>query len=186
MIEARDDKMKKTQWLRTFRNVSAISLLILAGGDGRCLGAGVVSWAGDCGFRLDPKKEGKSQAWFNGDLPGRITLPGSTDQAGYGTPNHRSPNLDHLSRLVEYTGPAWYQREVKIPAQWENKRVVLFLERCHWTTQVWVDNRLVGTLDSLCVPHEYDLGVLAPGKHCLTVSVDNTPKYFLGPLDRKS
>ena len=35
--------------------------------------------------------------------------------------------------------PAWYQREIAIPDTWQGKRITLFLERCHWETQVWLD-----------------------------------------------
>src|SRR5262249_11516247 len=53
------------------------------------------------------------------------------------------------------------------------QRVVLFLERPHWETRVWIDDRCVGTNLSLSTPHEYDLGTLAPGQHTLTIRVDN-------------
>jgi hypothetical protein len=56
----------------------------------------------------------------------------------------------------------------------------LLLERCHWETQVWVDHRPVGMQDTLCVPHEYDLGQLSPGPHRLTIRVDNHLKYNMG------
>ena len=72
--------------------------------------------AGEWTFRLDQHTQGIAQAWFKSTLPERIRLPGSTDEAGFGIPNVREANLDHLSRLVEYTGPAWYQREIDIPA----------------------------------------------------------------------
>lgn len=47
------------------------------------------------------------------------------------------------------------------------------LERPHWETRVWVDGRLVGTNVSLSTPHDYDLGLLEPGWHTLTLRVDN-------------
>lgn len=145
--------------------------------------ATVVPLAGKWGFRLDPTKEGITQRWFASALPERINLPGSTDEAGFGTNNLREPNLDHLSRLVEYTGAAWYQREIIISADWHGKRVALFLERCHWETQVWLDEQHIGAQDSLCAPHLYDLGTtVTPGKHRLTILVDNNVKHFLGPF----
>ena len=72
-----------------------------------------------------------------------------------------------------YKGVAWYQRDIKIPKNWAGQRVVLSLERPHWETRVWLDGQLIGTNDSLATPHEYDLGQLAPGKHTLTIRVDN-------------
>ncbi|HEY1683442.1 MAG TPA: hypothetical protein VGG19_01650 [Tepidisphaeraceae bacterium] len=72
-----------------------------------------------------------------------------------------------------FKGVAWYQREIDIPQKWSGKREMLFLERPHWKTQVWVDEKKVGENDSLGTPHEYELGQLTAGKHTLTVSVDN-------------
>lgn len=140
-----------------------------------------VDLAGTWNFRLDPKNAGIAGRWFNADLPDRISLPGSTDEAGYGTPNTRPANYDHLSRLVEYTGPAWYERSITVPETWRGKRVSLFLERAHWETRAWVDGKPIGMRDSLSVAHVYDLGALEPGPHRLTVRVDNTLKYNMGP-----
>ena len=136
---------------------------------------------GQWSFRLDPGKEGVHRQWFNSPLPDRIKLPGSTDEAGYGTKNTHKPDLNTLARVVEYTGPAWYQREVRIPAAWKGKRITLRLERCHWETRIWVDDREMGMQDSLSVAHVHDLSAaLTPGVHRLTLRVDNTLKYEMG------
>ena len=141
----------------------------------------VLSLAGAWQFQLDPKDLGRQEKWFQRELPDRCKLPGSTDENGFGTRNLRKPNYDYLSRIVEYVGPAWYQREVEAPAAWQGKRITLLLERCHWETQVWIDGRFAGMRDSLCVPHVYDLtGLLSPGKHRVTIRVDNSLKYDVG------
>ena len=73
-----------------------------------------------------------------------------------------------------YAGAAWYQRQIEIPQDWQGKRVVLFLERPHWKTTVWLDGQLIGSNDSLGTPHVHELGVdVTPGKHRLTIRVDN-------------
>jgi len=141
----------------------------------------VRSLAGTWQFQLDPQDQGRQEKWFQQELPERCKLPGSTDENGFGTRNLRKPNYDYLSRIVEYVGPAWYQREVEIPAAWQGKRITLLLERCHWETRIWVDGRPAGMEDSLCVPHVYDLtGLLPPGKHRLSIRVDNSLKYDMG------
>ena len=74
-----------------------------------------------------------------------------------------------------YAGVAWYQRDLDIPADWKGKRVLLKLERPHWETRLWLDGREVGSNTGLSTPHEYDLGInLPPGKHQLTIRVDNS------------
>jgi hypothetical protein len=51
--------------------------------------------------------------------------------------------------------------------------VVLTLERPHWETTVWLDDRKIGSERSLVAPHVYDLGAVSPGRHRLTIRVDN-------------
>ena len=117
-----------------------------------------ISLAGSWRFTLDPNKEGVEKQFFNRELAERISLPGSTDEAKLGAPNPNAPTLDGLYRLYLYEGAAWYQRDIEIPGAWKGKQVSLFLERTHWDTTVWVDDKLVGTQDSLIAPHIYDLG----------------------------
>ncbi len=62
-----------------------------------------------------------------------------------------------LKPVKYYKGPAWYQKDVEIPAGWSGKRVVLFLERCHWESTVFVNDKKAGSQNSLSTPHEYDL-----------------------------
>jgi len=150
--------------------------------------AGSCSLAGEWQIRLDAKNEGFAAGWASAGLPAPtpgqkavIALPGTTDQAGIGNPNPVAPSLAGLHRTLTYTGPAWFERTIEIPAAWSGKRVKLLLERNHWVTQVWLDGCDLGTRDSLITPHEYELGqTLTPGKHRLTIRADNTLKYDLG------
>ncbi len=145
------------------------------------LGIAPISLAGTWRFRLDPNKVGIDQQWYATRLPQEIKLPGTTDEAKLGLPNTAKPTLDDLYRTNVYTGPAWYQRDIEIPAGWQGKRVELSLERVHWETRVWLDGREIGMQDSLIAPQVHDLGMgIAPGKHSLTIRVDNTPKFNLG------
>ena len=142
-----------------------------------------ISLAGEWQFALDPNHEGVAKKFFLQDLPQRISLPGSTDEAKAGTPNPEKPTLDGLYRLYVYEGPAWFERQIEIPPAWKGKQVSLFLERTHWVTTVWLDAQQIGSQDSLIAPHVYDLGAhLATGVHRLTISVDNTRQIDLGPF----
>jgi beta-galactosidase/beta-glucuronidase len=132
-------------------------------------------------FRLDGEKLGLSMKWaeqrFRGDV---IFLPGSTDQAGYGLKTAGAAR-GSLSRPYVYQGPAWYQREVVVPDAWLGKRLELFLERPHWETNVWLDGKEQGMRNSLSTPHIYDLGTgIQPGRHTLTICVDNSLKIDVG------
>jgi len=142
---------------------------------------GTISLAGTWRFQLDQKKVGVEQQWYATRLPGEIRLPGTTDEAKLGLPNPAKPSLDGLYRPNVYAGPAWYQRDIEIPRGWQGKQVELFLERVHWETRVWLDGREIGMQDSLIAPHVHDLGIgIDPGKHSLTIRVDNSLKFDLG------
>ena len=143
------------------------------------------SLEGQWRFRLDARKVGADEKWYAASLGGDTTikLPGTMDDAGLGPRNTKPPTLAGPSRLYDYAGPAWYQRDIEIPAAWAGQRVSLFLERCRWETRVWLDDQFIGTQDSLIAPHVYDFGAgLTPGRHRLTLCVDNTVKLDLGPF----
>jgi Glycosyl hydrolases family 2, sugar binding domain/Glycosyl hydrolases family 2, TIM barrel domain/Glycosyl hydrolases family 2 len=163
--------------------------------------SGHISLAGQWRFQLDRGNANLQEQWFERSLPDKIRLPGLlpaqdigdnvavetkwtgdiVDKSWFTAPEYaeyRKPgNLKvpfWLQPEKHYVGVAWYQRDIEIPPDWRGKRVVLTLERPHWETRVWVDGRQAGSNNSLSTPHEYDLGTaLAPGKHRLTIRVDN-------------
>lgn len=158
-----------------------------------------ISLAGNWGFKIDSVNEGEKGAWYNNPssfFTQKIKLPGTMDDAGYGTvvniksetDNHQINKevLLHLWRKVSYIGPAWYQKEVDIPAGWKNKHIELFLERVIWETKVWVDGKEInGTGESLIAPQTFDLSAfLSPGKHTITLRIDNSKKYDISLGDR--
>jgi len=169
---------------------------------------GVISLAGQWRFQLDPENMGENEKWYENTLEDRIKLPGSTAENGFGDDisidtkwtgkivdrswftdekyeKYRQPDNIKipfwLTPVKHYVGPAWYQKQVDIPGNWKGRRITLFLERCHWETKVWVDGVAAGMQDSLCTPHLYDLSrLMTPGKHLLTIRVDNAMKYNVG------
>ncbi len=163
-----------------------------------------VDLSGTWAFKIDRDDVGAGEQWYLTDLPETITLPGSMTENGKGddvsTATHwyggivdrswytdvryakyRQPgNIKvpfWLTPTKHYIGAAWYQKSVEIPEGWQDRRIVLFLERPHWETCLWVDGRYAGAGYSLATPHEYDLsGVLTPGRHRLTLRIDNRIK----------
>jgi hypothetical protein len=107
-----------------------------------------VTLAGTWNFALDPQDKGHAEKWWRKKLgPDDIYLPGTTDQAGYGTRTH-GPEAGWLSRPFTYQGAAWYQKDVTIPESWRGQHIELFLERAHWQTEVWVDDASYGSRNS--------------------------------------
>lgn len=62
-----------------------------------------------------------------------------------------------LTPAKHYVGTAWYERSVVIPRSWKKRPVLLYLERPHIETTVFVNGREVGHQLSLSTPHEYDI-----------------------------
>ncbi|MHB8335993.1 MAG: sugar-binding domain-containing protein [Ignavibacteriaceae bacterium] len=138
-----------------------------------------ISLAGKWKFRLDPEKVGEKEEWFKTALPDNIKLPGSCQDQGYGE-KVIQPWIGRFTPKFKYEGPAWYQRVINVPVSWKGKHLELFLERCYWETNVWLDNIKFGSQNSLSTPHVYDLGSIKPGRHLLTICVDNTYKLPIG------
>ena len=178
-----------------------ICLFLILLAPSAALAANPISLDGLWRFEIDPSDAGVQQQWFSRPLRYPMRLPGilqtqfpflpeiSTD-----TPwvlslydRHWYLREDYKAYLERgkikvpfmsqpqrhYLGPAWYQRDIEIPRYMQARRVVLTLERPHWETTVWIDDRKIGSDRSLVAPHVYDLGTLALGRHRLTIRVDN-------------
>lgn len=163
-----------------------------------------ISLAGEWGFAIDRNDEGVAQQWFNRKLEETITLPGSMNSNGkgdrpgmhtqwtasiYDSSYFFQPRFEHFRRPdnfkvpfwlmpdKHYVGTAWYQKEVILPAGWENKTIEIFLERVHIKSRVWIDGAEAGAQqNSLVAPHVYVIKDLKPGKHTITVRIDNSIK----------
>ena len=143
-------------------------------------GRETISLAGTWAFALDPGNAGIRERWFARALNDRITLPGTTDEAGKGELTDERCE-DRLSRLYRWIGPAWYQTRVTIPDAWADRKLFLFLERTK-DSQVWVDDAWAGSDDSLSTPHLFDLTrQLTPGEHTITLLIDNAKLPPVGP-----
>ena len=172
------------------------------------IGQNQLSLAGDWQLRLDPDDRGLREHWWlqpfadNVKLPGSLTENGKGDAVTLQTPwvgdildstyfysdkykKYREGDIKipfWLKPTKYYAGPAWYKRQVSIPANWDKKRVTLNLERCHWETMVYVNGQFCGTRNSLVTAHQFDLtNYLRPGSNTIAVRVDNRIKINLGP-----
>lgn len=151
-------------------------------------------------FAIDPNDQGVVEQWQNRILSESILLPGSLQEQGYGndvsveTPWtgwvvdkswYHSPKYEKyrqpgnvkvpfwLNPDKHYVGVAWYQRDIDIPETWSGYPVELELERTHWGTVVYVDGKEIGRHESLSTPCRVRANGLKPGKHTLTLRVDN-------------
>ena len=160
-----------------------------------------MSLAGEWKFRIDSLDQGIDQRWYNTAFDETVKLPGSMAENGKG--EEVTVSTDWTGNIVDrsyftdkryekyrqpgnikipfwlkpvkfYKGAAWYQKEIDLPEEWNRKRVVLFLGRCHWESRIFVNNREAGTQNSLATPHEYDITDLVnPGNNSISIRIDN-------------
>lgn len=160
-----------------------------------------IEMSGTWRFAIDKEDAGVTEQWFLKTLTDNVDLPGSMLTNGKGDPVNLQTQWtgslfdksffekDCYARYRKegnikvpfwlqpdkyYTGVAWYQRDIEIPADWKEKTVRMFLERCHWESRVWINNVEVGMRNALSAPQEYDLtGCLKPGSNRISIRVDN-------------
>jgi Glycosyl hydrolases family 2, sugar binding domain/Glycosyl hydrolases family 2 len=160
-----------------------------------------LSLAGEWKFRVDSLDRGIKEEWYNTLLNETIRLPGSMAENGRG--DEVTINTDWTGDIVDrsyftakkyekyrqpgnikipfwlkpvkyYKGAAWYQKEIELPLNWNEKRIVLIMERCHWESTVFVNGKNAGSQNSLATPHEYDLTeLLVPGRNKITIRINN-------------
>ncbi|MBN2521256.1 MAG: beta-glucuronidase, partial [Bacteroidales bacterium] len=169
-----------------------------------------ISLKGLWGFQKDPADEGIEKKWYLFNFKDSILLPGSMieqnkgdkltlqtkwtgsiyDSSWFYNPRmekyRQSGNLKFpfwLTPKCHYLGSAWYQKKIIIPPEWESQRIILFMERPHWETRVWIDSTETGIQNSLSTPHVYDItSLIDTGTYTITVRVDNRIKEInVGP-----
>jgi Glycosyl hydrolases family 2, sugar binding domain/Glycosyl hydrolases family 2/Glycosyl hydrolases family 2, TIM barrel domain len=201
--------MKFEKLLKSIATFSSLSILLLVSCS-QSTNKNTISLKVEWQFQTDPEDIGISQNWYQSKFNDVINLPGSMrdnnkghevtlntkwtgsiyDSSWYFRPDmakyRQKDNLKFpfwLTPNKHYVGVAWYQRQVEIPADWEGRKIELFLERPHWETTIWIDSIKVGMQNSLSTPHRYDLSkILTPGSHTISIRVDNRIKEInVGP-----
>lgn len=151
----------------------------------------VISLAREWRFEMDPKDTGIREEWFSKDLGGSIRLPGTITTNKLGNPatgirqqiwggDFTDKPVWHPMLRYDYRGNAWYQTTVEIPQAWSGQSVELFLERVCWVSEAWLDGKSSGVIDTLSAPHRHGFGQVAPGRHRLTLRIDNRQLHDLG------
>lgn len=161
--------------------------------------------SGQWQFQIDRDDVGIAQQWYNrSTLDDQIELPASMaerlkgdlpdintqwtasiyDSSFYYNPalaKYREPGDNFslpfsLTPTRVYVGSAWYIREFDVPAMWKGQRVEFSMERPHIKTWVWVNGDSIGSVNTLCEAHTYDITrALKPGqKNRIAVLVNNT------------
>jgi len=176
-------------------------LCLLLSGTSFNLAQNTLDLSGIWQFRIDRDDRGILEQWYKQTLEDTILLPGSMPERGkgdevtartkwtaslYDSSYYYNPYMEKyrktgniklpffLTPNKHYVGIAWYKKEITLPKNWKGQRIVLFLERPHTETTVWINHKQAGKQNSLSVAHEYDItSYLAPGKNQIAIRIDN-------------
>jgi Glycosyl hydrolases family 2, sugar binding domain/Glycosyl hydrolases family 2 len=176
--------------------------------------ANEINLSGKWNFQIDSLDEGVKEKWFTKELNESVSLPGSMltnnkgnevtattkwtgsiwDSIWFTKPEfekYRQPNNIKLAFWLQpnkhYIGAAWYQKKITVPANFKDGFNELILERCHWETSVWVDEKYVGMQNALATSNHFDLTkFLSPGNHTISIRIDNRVKDINPGLDAHS
>jgi len=145
-----------------------------------CSGAReTIDLAGTWQLILDAKNEMVLKYPERCTSSGTIELPASLAEKGFGYKTAGS-DFGVLTPEYKYIGKAWYSREIEVPTSWKNKDIEIFLERVLWESRLIIDGEELSRQDALGTPHVHKIGRLTPGKHTLTIVVDNNMIYNIG------
>jgi hypothetical protein len=160
-----------------------------------------LSLAGEWKFRIDSLDQGINNKWYEELAAETVKLPGSMAENAKGDEvslktewtgdivdksyftekkyeKYRQPgNIKipfWLKPVKYYKGAAWYQKEFDLPPGWQDKNIILFLERPHWESTLYVNGKRAGSENSLATPHQFDItDLLTAGKNQISIRVDN-------------
>ncbi len=120
---------------------------------------------------------------------GLFSLPGTTCENGIGKKQELYDSLTKETvraprERFEYVGVLWLRRDVLIPEAMAGKCARVFLERVNVCSSLFWDGVRVGRpVLGLSTPHIYDVsGILTPGRHTLTVRLDNRNLINFGDM----
>jgi beta-galactosidase/beta-glucuronidase len=135
-----------------------------------------LSLSGEWKFRIDSLDQGIENKWYSEPGQETVRLPGSMAENGKGEEvtlktdwtgsifdmsyftdkkyeKYRQPgNIKipfWLKPVKYYKGVAWYQKEIELPEGWKGKNIMLSLERCHWESTLFVNDKNAGSQNSL-------------------------------------
>lgn len=114
-----------------------------------------IDLSGTWEFCLDQEMKGITEEYYRKEFKDSIELPNTTALAQKGSYNKKK-EIGFLTEEYPFTGVTWYSKTLQIETKEIGKTIKLFLERTR-ISKVWINGEFVGSQDSLCTPHEYDI-----------------------------
>jgi beta-glucuronidase len=112
-------------------------------------------------FRFDAGRDGTEARWWRGPLPGarEMAVPASYN------------DLVTEAAEREHVGDVWYQRDVRVPATWQGRRIVLRCDAATHHGTVWAGETQVAEHTGGYTPFEADVTGLVRCGELLRVTV---------------
>lgn len=104
--------------------------------------------------------------------PLTMTLPGTTACQQIGS-YHAERNDGFLSEKYPFAGQIWLKKTVSLTPEQTKMHCELYLERTRMT-RLWVNGQYIGSENSLCAPHVYDLSAHTAEQMEIVLCVKNT------------
>lgn len=117
---------------------------LIDGTNGKLVAALPVMWD----FKTDPHNQGLYEQWY---LPAEKMVVASTPWKKMGTTSSWEIQGLQDENARGYNGFAWYSTNVEIPAEYEGKKLTLFIGAVNNKAWVWVNDKLAGATPF----HEY-------------------------------
>jgi beta-galactosidase/beta-glucuronidase len=116
-------------------------------------------------FEIDNAKVGLEKKFYErGSLDGKITVPFC--------PESRLSGIAH----TDFMYGVWYRRDIEIPAEWKEKRILLHFEACDYFTRVFVNGKLAGSHKGGYTPFSFDITeLLSDSGNYITVYAEDDP-----------
>lgn len=125
-----------------------------------------VNLNGEWEFAFDKDNIGEKEKWFNKDkLNQKIIVPFTyeTEASGIGE--------------EEFCANIWYQKEVTVPTDYENKRIILHFQAADYITKLWVNGQYVGKHKGGQIAFSFDITKYLSADRKLNIVVKNEDSF---------
>jgi len=119
-----------------------------------------LSLNGEWDFEIDNPLSGKAKGFEKrASLDGKITVPFC--------PESKLSGVGH----TDFMSSVWYRRDVDIPSDWKDKRIILHVDACDYDTDVYVNGTYAGNHKGGYTPFAFDVtDKLLPSGNYITIN----------------
>lgn len=129
---------------------------------------------GEWEFEVDNSMSGKFKGFENKHLESKITVPFCPESVLSGIGN------------VDFMNCVWYRRELDIPEEWKNKRVILHFGAVDYQADVYINGKQVGVHKGGYSSFEFDITDYLADENYVTVCATDDTRSVNQPSGKQS